>query len=159
MAESNKIPGHLFGFSINGVKIRCQADATLNITVNTSEDDLCKPENDEIADGNFVPWTTSTADSRTWNLDISAAMLRDTFAPANDNVAIDKMIIDGSIYVDDIEFGTAPGQKFATFGVLYSGSGLLTGFTLNAPVTGAATQDITILGSGPLVRTTIPMST
>lgn len=150
---SNKVPGSIIGVLIGGEWYRCQTDATLNLTVNVTEEDACKPEPGDEA-GADVPWIERTADSRDWNIDFSAGLMRNSLEAGNPDIA--RLIVDGDIDVE-VQFVTREGQTKSDVDFIYSGSGILTGFTLNAPVTGSATTDTSIVGNGPLTYTKIPV--
>ena len=55
MAEKNSVPGSIIGLTIkdstsvlDGVWLPCQTDATLNLGVETEEEDPCKPTPEEL---------------------------------------------------------------------------------------------------------------
>ena len=79
--------------------------------------------------------------------------MRNSLAALNPDTA--KLIIDGDVDVQ-VEFMTQIGQTKSDFDFIYAGSGILTGFTLNAPTSGVATMDSTITGNGPLTYTRVP---
>lgn len=151
----NTIPGKLIGVRIGGTWLNCQVDSTLNLTVNVTEDDPCKPSPDDLASGD-VPWIERTADTRDWSIDVSQKLLKDSLAAANPDLG--ELIIEGNIDVE-VEFMTLPGQTTSNYDFVYSGSGILTNFTLNAPAVGAATTDATISGNGALTYTKVPVTT
>lgn len=146
---SNSVPGKIIGIRLGGVWLKCQTDATLNLSVNVTEEDPCKPDGD-VTDADAIPWIERTADSRDWSVDFNAKFLRDSLSTENAPANVAKLIIDGDVYVEDFEFLTAENQDFSQFDMVYSGSGILTSFTFNAPTTGAANTTATITGNGAL---------
>lgn len=150
---SNKVPGSIIGVRYGGVWLRCQTDATLNLSVNVTEEDSCKPDADDEA-ATDIPWVERSIDSRDWGIEFSQNLMRNSLATENPDTA--GLIIDGNVEVE-VEFMTRPGQTKSDYDFIYSGSGILTGFTLNAPATGTATEDSTIVGNGPLTRDVIPV--
>lgn len=152
---SNKVPGSIIGVTIGGVWLKCQTDATLNLTVNVTEEDPCKPNPDDEISGD-LPWVERSADSRDWSIDVSAALLRNSLEAGNPDIG--NLIIDGDVDVE-VQFMTRAGQTKSDTDFIYEGSGILTGFSFNAPVTGSATQDTTIAGNGPLAYTKVPVTT
>lgn len=149
---SNKIPGNIIGITIAGIWYKCQTDATLNLTVNVTEEDPCKPNPGDV--GGSLSWVERTADSRDWTMDFSSALLRNSLEAANPDIA--RLIIDGNVAVE-VQFMTRTGSGKTDVDFIYAGSGILTGFTLNAPAVGSATTDTTIAGNGPLTYTKIPV--
>lgn len=150
---SNKVPGSIIGLRIGGVWLRCQTDATLNLTVNVTEEDACKPDAGD-PEASDIPWVERTVESRDWSMDFSTNLMRNSLAASNPDVA--KMIVDGDVEVE-VEFITRPGQTKSDNDFIYAGSGIITGFTLNAPQTGVATTDSTIVANGPLTYDVIPV--
>lgn len=160
MAEVNAVPGSVIGVRLKdintvtpGVWLNCQVDATLEMAVDTDQDDACKPSPADIAIIGDVPWATFTPTSRNWNISFSQKLMRASLAALN--IDVSDLIITGKIYVE-VDFMTTPGQTKSDYDFIYSGTGILTGFTLNAPGTGASTSDSTIQGTGPITRTVTP---
>jgi hypothetical protein len=160
MAEVNAVPGSVIGVRLKDIDavtpavwLNCQVDATLELAVDTDQDDACKPSPADIVTVGDTPWATFTPSSRNWNISFSQKLMRESLAAAN--IDISDLIITGKIYVE-VEFMTTPGQTKSDYDFVYSGTGILTGFTLNAPGTGASTSDSTIQGTGPITRTVTP---
>lgn len=151
---SNKVPGSIIGVTIGGTWYMCQTDATLNLSVNVTEEDPCKPAPGDAATGD-IPWVERTADSRDWSIDFSSNLMRNSLAANNPNIA--KLVIDGDVDVE-VEFMSRVGQSKIDKDFLYAGSGIITGVTLNAPVTGNATNDASIAGNGPLTYTEVAVA-
>lgn len=150
----NTVPGSIIGVRIGGAWLSCQVDATLNITVNVTEDDPCKPDPSDL-NVQDTPWVERTADSRDWNIDFSQKLMRNSLVASNSNIG--DLIVSGNLDVD-VEFMTRPGQKKSDYDFVYAGSGIITNFTFNAPGTGAATTDSTISGNGALTYTQVPVT-
>lgn len=151
----NTVSGSVIGIRIAGVWLPCQTDATLNLTANVTEDDPCKPdpEDEEAQD---ISWVERTVDSRDWSIDFSQKLMRNSLIAENPDLG--ELFVDGNLDVE-VEFMTRPGQTKSDYDFVYAGSGILTNFTLNAPVTGAATTDSTISGNGTLTYTKVPVTT
>lgn len=151
----NTVSGSVIGVRIGGVWLPCQTDATLNLTVNVTEDDPCKPDpaDEDVSD---IAWVERTADSRDWSIDFSQKLMRNSLLAENPDIG--ELIVDGNVDVE-VEFMTRPGQTKSDYDFVYSGSGILTNFTLNAPVTGSAITDSTISGNGPLTYVKVPVTT
>lgn len=156
---NNSVPGKLIGVRINGQWVDCQTDAKLNITVKTTDDTLCKPDGDALTPDNSIPWQTRTADSRDWNVTYSSQMLHDSLKGTNNGQNILKLLLDGNVYITDMEFATATGQTASAEDMIISGACIITSFTLNAPEAGAATFDNTLTGNGPLTYSFPPITT
>lgn len=161
MAEKNAVPGSIIGIRLKdsdavgeAVWLPCQVDATLDIAVETEEEDPCKPAPDDVIAGD-VPWAEFIASKRNWNISFSQKLMRNSLLASNPDIA--DLIIMGKIMVE-VEFMTRPGQTKSDYDFVYSGTGILTGFTLNAPVTGASTSDSTIQGTGGLTRVVVPVA-
>ena len=157
MADS-KIPGSVFGVMIGSKFLQCQAESTLNTTVNVSEDELCK-DFSGTSGADAIPFVTRTADSRDWSIDVNGSLLKDSFAAANADIDLGKLFIDGAVYVDSVFFRTAIGQDAVDHDVIYSGPAILTSFSLTAGTTGANTTSATFTGNGALTRTVTPVTT
>lgn len=151
----NSIPGKIIGIMDGDKWLNCQVDATLNITVDVTEEDPCKPDPSDDAEGD-VPWKFRTADARDWSVDFSQKLMRDSLAAANPNMG--EQIILGNLD-RTIQFRTAEGQTKSNYDFIYEGSGILTAHTVNAPAVGAATTDTSIAGNGPLTFVKVPVTT
>lgn len=151
---SNKVPGSIIGMTIGGVWYRCQTDATLTLTVNVAEEDPCKPDEGDVETVGDVPWVERTAESRDWEMSFSANLMRNSLEVENPDIA--KLIVDGDVDAE-VQFLTRANQTKSDVDFVYAGSGIITGFTLNAPVTGSATTESTITGNGPLTYTKVPV--
>lgn len=156
MADS-KIPGNVFGVQIGSVFLPCQTTATLNMTVNVSEDDPCKVLDGSAGGG--IPYVTRTADSRDWSIDVDSSLLRDSMAAANADTDLGQLFVDGTVAIDNVLFRTAINQEASDVDVIYSGPAILTSFSISAPATGANTTSATFSGNGALTRETVPVTT
>lgn len=152
---SNKVPGSILGVRIGGVWLKCQTDATLNLIVNTTEEDPCKPDEGDTEISGEGSWVERSVDSRDWNIDFSQNLMRNSLAASNPDIG--QLIVDGDVGVE-IEFMTRPGQTKSDYDLLYSGSGIITGFTLNAGATGTATTDSSVVANGPLTYVKVPVT-
>lgn len=148
----NTVPGSIIGVRFGGDWLPCQVDATLNLTVNVTEDDPCKPDpsDTEVQDS---PWVERTVDSRDWSIDVSQKLMRNSLIASNPDIG--ELIVDGLLDVE-VEFMTRPGQTRSDYDFVFSGTGIITDFSLNAPGSGAATTDTTISGNGPLTYVKVP---
>lgn len=153
---SNKIPGNIIGVQIGDDWLQCQAEATLNMVANTSEDELCKELESETTD---VPWKTFTLDSREWSIDVGQGLLKDSFATLNNAVNLGKIFIDGNLEIASILFRTKTDQQFADNDMIYEGAAILTNFSITAPATGANTTSATFQGNGALTYSFPPKTT
>jgi len=153
---TNKIPGNIIGVQLGSNWLQCQAEASLNMTLNTSEEALCKVLDDDSDD---APWKTHTADSREWSIDVNQSLLKDSFATLNNGVNLGKLFIDGDVEITSILFRTKTDQKFADNDMIYEGAAILTKFSISAPATGANTTSATFLGNGALTYSFPPKTT
>lgn len=152
---ANTVPGSIIGVTIGGVWYKCQTDATLSLTVNVTEEDACKPDEGDVVSGD-IPWIYRSAESRDWEISFSSNLMRNSLAAENPDIA--KLIVDGDVDAS-VEFMTRAGQTKSDFDFVYAGTGIISGFTMNAPVTGSATTESTISGNGPLTYTTVAVVT
>lgn len=157
MADS-KIPGSVIGVQIGSAWIDCQAEATLNIIANVSEDEPCKVLDGSAGSGK-APWITRTVDTRDWNIDVSGSLLRTSLNAENAGVNLASLIINGDMEIDNVIFRTAENQESSDVDFIYSGPAILTNFSLTAPATGANTTSATFSGNGPLTESLIPVTT
>lgn len=157
MATST-VEGKIIGVSVGGKWLLCQTDATLAITVAMTEQDLCKPDGDVAPVGtNNIPWINRTADSRDWNIKVSQNLIRATLAAANFDFG--ENLVNGNVYLDNVLFKTAAGQTESDYGFVYSGSAIISDFSLSAPTKGGAKIDTTLSGNGPLTYVKTPVTT
>lgn len=150
---ASKVPGSVIGVTIGGVWLKCQTDATLTLTVNVTEEDPCKPDEGDAPSGD-IPWVERTPESRDWEISFNNNLMKNSLEAANPDMG--KLIVDGDVEVQ-VQFLTRPGQTKSDYDLVYSGTGIITGFTFNAPVTGASTTESTITGNGPLTYTVVPV--
>ena len=157
MATST-VEGKIIGVSVGGKWLLCQVDSTLAITVAMTEQDLCKPDGDTAPSGtNNIPWINRTADSRDWNIKVSQNLIRQTLAAANFDFG--QNLVNGNVYLDNVLFKTATGQTESDNAFVYSGSAIISDFSLSAPTKGGAKIDTTLTGNGPLTYTKTPVTT
>jgi len=142
------LPGKLIGVKVNGTSIRCQTDATLAITVNTTDDDPCKPTEADTTNG--ASWTTHTVSTKGWTVSVTAKAFADQVTGVLDNSDIAALMITGDPSIE-MTFQTIKTTDYdfaKTF--IYEGTGTLTSFTHNAPIDGESTYDLEITGNGAL---------
>ena len=151
------LQGKLIGVKVNGQFLRCQTDATLSITVNTMDDDPCKPTEEDSTNG--TSWITHSIDTKTWNVSVTAKAFADVQAGVLDNGDITNLMITGDPSVE-MTFQTIQTTDYDHPSIfLYEGTGTLTSFNFNAPVAGEATYDLEITGNGELQYTETPVTT
>ncbi len=151
------LQGKLIGVKVNGEYIRCQTDATLNIVINTSEDEPCKPTEDQAT--NAAAWITRTVDTKDWNVSVTAKSFADEVSGMIDNSDIAALMIEGDPNVE-MTFQTIRTTDYNYASIfVYEGTGILTSFTQNAPEAGQATYDLEISGNGALTFEETPITT
>lgn len=151
------LQGKLIGVKVNGSYIRCQTDATLTLTVNTTEDDPCKPTEEEAT--NAAAWITRTVDTKDWNVSVTAKSFADVLAGFLDNSDIAALMIEGDPNVE-MTFQTIRTTDYDYSSIfVYEGTGILTSFTHNAPEAGQSTYDLEISGNGALTFEETPVTT
>lgn len=153
---ASSIPGKLLQVKVNGIAFRCQTNATLTGTVNMTENDPCKPSDSDITAGVTTTWVTRTANTKDLTLTMSAQAFADAIAGSQYDIAA---IFFGGNVVVQWQFLSSVAQKDFPLGFLASGTGILNGFTFNAPEAGAANYDITISNTGTPTFVTIPVTT
>lgn len=145
------LPGKLIGVKVNGTYIRCQTDATLTITIETTDDEPCKPTEADTTNG--ASWGSHSVGTKNWNVSVTGKTFADTVAGFIDNSAIAGLMITGDPSVE-ITFQTIKTTDYdfdKTF--IYEGTGTLSSFTQNAPIDGDATYDLEVTGNGALTYT------
>jgi len=153
----NKVSGSIIGVQIGTAFLQCQAEATLNMIGNVSEDAPCKVLDGTSTSG--IPWVTRTVDSKDWNVTVNQSLLRDSLAAENDGVNLGKIFIDTDLQVANVLFRTAEDQEAMDSDMIYSGPAILSGFSITAPATGANTTAATFSGNGALTYQFIPVTT
>ena len=149
------VQGKVYQVKVNGLPIACQTDATLNTVTNTTEKELCKPTG---AESNAVTWVEYNVDSQGWDISFSGQAFADSLVNANANLL--SLFIAGDVLVE-VDFHTNVDVKGFDGNQIqfYSGTGIMTAITLNAPTTGVATYDVTIQGTGALTELLTPITT
>lgn len=150
------VPGKLISMKIGGVPIRCQTDINLTITVNTTDNDPCKPTEAEATNGAL--WITKTIDTKEWSVSGTAKTFADITAGSIDNSDITAlMLADPTV---EVIITTTQTTDYAFPKVfVYEGTGIITSFTLNGAQSGESTYDIEISGNGELTYTESPVTT
>lgn len=150
------ISGKLLRVKFGDKYIQCQLDATLNILVNTSEDEACKPSGETVED--VDSWVTRTVDSRDWNITVNAQAFLDAVGADMTQSDILELMVDGDLK-GTAEFLTTPGQHTNPEDIVFEGPAVITNFSLNAPSSGKANYDLTLDGDGKPTFTRIPATT
>lgn len=151
----NVLQGKLLSVTLGGVAVDCQTDATLTITVATDETDPCKPIAGESS--SEASWSDATDGTRSWTISFSAK----SFAKSSgfNNADIMKLLIDGSPIVE-VQFATTQTTDYDHQEIqVFSGTGIMNNFNLNAPGTGESTYDVDITGKGKPTFVTTPYTT
>ena len=146
---SERIEGKVTGVKIaNGKFLRCQADATLNMTINTEQDEECKDLSYTATDvsgvGSALTYNTQTASSVDWSIDVNRGMFYDSLVDETD-------FIDEVINKNNVEFEVQfviPSKGAGTQSRVFSGNAILTTISVNAPVAGKVSEDLTFTGNG-----------
>lgn len=148
-------PGKIWGISVNGNFVNCQIDATLTINNNVSESAPCKPGPTDSYKSSG--WVTNNIDSKSWEITGSNKSFAD--ALQMNNADFIDLLVNGSSIVQ-VQFGTTqhPDYDFDEIQV-FSGEGIISNFTLNAPNEGEGTSDFTITGNGAPTFTRTPVTT
>lgn len=150
------LQGKLTGIKIGGSYIRCQTDATLTLTVNTTDADPCKPL--ETQSSNAANWVTHSTDTKAWTVSVTAKTFADQLVGTIDNSDISALMISGSPEVQ-MTFQTIRTTDYNYASVfIYEGTGTLTSFTLNGPASGESTYDLEITGNGALTFVETPVT-
>jgi len=144
------VAGKLWYVTLNGQRIKCQLDATLNFTTNVEEEDACKPEEDAI---DQKQWVEREEVSRDWEITVNHRAFLDA-VQINQADIID-MYVNGDLkvtagFVADPSTGYAQNQVF-------NGPGIITSAALNAPAAGKSNMDLTISANGAPTFTRIPV--
>lgn len=149
--------GKIWQVKVGDKVIKCQTDATLNATVNTSENDPCKPTGEL---GDDITWLTYNEDSRGWEISFSGQAFADSITDPLTQADFLELFCSGDIKVE-VDFYTNTSVKGfdGTQVITYSGEGLMTSISLNAPTAGVATYDVTIQGNGALTSSRVPYTT
>lgn len=153
---NERIEGKVVGVKIEDQFLRCQADATLNITINTEQDEECKDldyvgDNVAGASGNLI-WEDSSISTAAWSIDLNAGMFYDSVAGEVD-------FVDEVVNKDNVVFSVQfviPSKGEGTSAKYFEGDAVLTSLSLNAPTTGKATQDLSFTGKGKPTWTKVP---
>lgn len=163
--QTNVLEGKLTGVWLdigNGLEyFRCQTDAQLQLTASTTENDACKPDQTvgASASGLGISWVTRTVDSKDWQITFSAKAFLDSLGANQASLA--QFFINSATLEVEAEFATNANTGSHSHPVdhFYTGTGLLTGLTLNGPESGDSTYDVTIDGNGPLTFEEVPHTT
>lgn len=151
----SSLQGKLIRLKVGGKPFECEMDLTVNFTANTSDEDPCKP-----AEGASVGdvWIDSNIVSKSWDASVSAKTMVDSLTTFT---GIDKLInafVNGSNIVEvTVETNSTSGDYDQPQTMLFVGTAIMTGLTLNAPQEGASTGDITFTGKGKPTYTQVTL--
>lgn len=155
---TNAVQGSIIGVRVNDSWIRCQTDATLNMTKNLTTPDPCKPmPGESTADGK---WNSPVVETKEWSIDFSAK----TFADNVIDGASLGFMADAFLDSDEpVEVIFQTNDELTDYNhpitFLYTGQGIISSLVVNAPGTGESTYDTTITGVGPIVKSEVPVTT
>lgn len=156
--NTSSVEGRLIGVKVAGSYYRCQTDAKLTLGTSVTQNDTCKPD----PSGSIsIDWETSTVDSKNWNMTFSAQAFLDSLEGYNDNSDLIELFITGDLQVE-ADFLTATAlteTEGYSHDFIFTGPGLLSGITVNAPAKGSSTYDVTITGNGAPTYTKITKTT
>ena len=146
--KNERIEGKVVGVKADGTFLRCQADATLNITINTETDDPCKALDYTGTDvggvTNVIDWEDPSVSTGSWTIDVSKSMFYDSLEDEVD-------FVDQVLNEDNAIFGVQfviPSNGAGTFSRIFEGDAILTSIALGAPSSGKATEDLSFQGKG-----------
>ena len=147
------IAGKLLRVKFGDKYIKCQLDATVNFTTNTTEDDPCKPDGESPEE--TARWVEREVDTQDWNVTVNhRSFLEDVGAQLDQSDIID-LIVDGTIN-GTVEVLTTPGQHNNDEDVILEVPVVITAFSWNIPASGKANSDLTLSGNGKPTYTRIP---
>lgn len=144
MATGTVLKGGVIGLSINTTELQCELESSLSITINTTENDPCKPLSTE--DYKSASWTDPTVDTKSWTITGSAKAFAD--AVAFNQLDLLELLVNGDPIVQ-VQFYTKEHPDYdydqiATF----TGTGILSLDSWDAPAQGESTYSFTIEGKG-----------
>lgn len=150
------ISGKLLRVKFADKYLKCQLDATLNLTVNTTEDEACKPDGDTPETS--ASWVSNTVDSQGWNISVNSQAFLDAVDDQLTQADILELMVEGNLE-GEVEFLSTPGQHNYPEDQLFEGTVLISNFSLNAPSSGVANYDLDLIGQGQPTFTRIPATT
>lgn len=142
------INGKLLGVTVNGVKLRCQTDATLTIAQDTESGEACKDDNG---------WVENFITSKNWSISVTAKAFLDNIQ-LNQADLIALML--GNTDTVEVEFlsDATPGVHSYPENQVFAGDAIISNFDWSAPV-GESTYTIDFTGTGAPTFTRIPVTT
>lgn len=148
------LKGGVMGVTINGGEVQCELEASLSIEVTTTETDPCKPLSTENYKASV--WSNPDVESKSWTITASAKAFAD--ATAFNNIDLIKLLVDGDPIVQ-VQFYTKehPDYDFDEIAV-FSGSGILSLDSWDAPAQGESTYSFTITGKGKPTFVSTPVT-
>ncbi|MEI2271830.1 phage tail protein [Sphingobacterium sp. ML3W] len=149
------LPGSVIGITINGKEIQCELESSMSITVNTSDNDPCKPSSTEAYKA--AKWTDPTVDSKSWEITFNAKAFADSVE--FNNLDMLELLINGDPIVE-VQFYTKqhPDYDFDEIAI-FSGKGVLSMDDWTAPAEGESTYSGTIAGKGKPTFVRTPITT
>jgi len=148
------IAGKLLRVKFGDKYIKCQLDATVNFTTNTTEDDPCKPDGESPEE--TARWVEREVDTQDWNVTVNHRSFLEEVGAQLDQSDIIELIVDGNIN-GTVEVLTTPGQHNNEEDVVLEGPVVITDFSWNLPASGIANSDLTLSGNGKPTYTRIPV--
>lgn len=148
------IAGKLLRVKFGDKYIKCQLDATVNFTTNTTEDDPCKPDGESPEE--TARWIEREVDTQDWNVTVNHRSFLEEVGAQLDQSDIIELIVDGNIY-GTVEVLTTPGQHNNEEDVVLEGPVVITDFSWNLPASGKANSDLTLSGNGKPAYDRIPV--
>lgn len=147
------IPGKAYGIRFKTVYFDCQTDLTFETSADITTDEACKPNPSEPwTDANF---TTSTVNSKSWT---ASGTFRATDANvANQNTVLQEFKSGASGLLEIFTFDGA--NTPLAYDTVISGEAIISSISLNGPVDGNATYDISFTGNGDYDIVTLPVTT
>lgn len=150
------LQGSLIGMRVDDVYYRCQTDLTLNINTNTNVEDPCK-EDPNTPDAGYN-WDDPVITGQAWDGSFSARSFADSLE-GNQADLIERLVAGDVIAEIDVSINTTSSKFDGTEQQTFTGTGIITGFTLNAGSADSSTYDVTILGKGKPSFVRIPVTT
>lgn len=153
---TNTVQGKLMGVTIGGEWADCQTDATLTITKTLTTPDPCKPAPGESSSAGG--WDMPTVETKNYELSFSAKTFAETSGFSLAEVTAQFLTSD-----EPVEWVFQTNDELTDYNhpttLVYSGEGLLSSLTVNAPSAGESTYDTTITGYGEPSFEKVPVTT
>lgn len=146
-----KVEGKMLLMGIGDKFFDCQTSVTINIVQNTSENEVCKPTNGDVASADWVEYTVN---SKGWDTSMTATVFNEivTSADSANNFDLVNELLTGEGRVQ-VVFRT---NSSLGAGYILSGEAIITNYSETGDVEGNANYDVQFQGTGPLVETIVP---